>query len=188
MAGCSTGATGAAGLVPGAPPRRNRERPGADSPGAFRPYGVRHIGVTVMLHATARRRHLLRTRGRATVRPHSPDTRPRLRRHPQGHARHRRTDDGRDHPQRPPRGLGAEPGDTDYEEIEYDLLEAAQLTGSAAPLSPGASAWSLPGVKRSGKWYVRRFDLVWHGALQRSRATCSPHRGFDHWFESGTAH
>lgn len=63
---------------------------------------------------------------------------------------------------------GAAPGDPGYEETEYELLEAAALTGiGVSALADRLLRGSLPGSKRRGKWYVSRFDLVWHGLLPR---------------------
>ena len=67
---------------------------------------------------------------------------------------------------------GPMPGEADHEELEYDLLEAAQLTGiSITALAGRLQRGSLPGEKRRGKWYVTHFDLVWHGPLPWSGST-----------------
>jgi hypothetical protein len=61
---------------------------------------------------------------------------------------------------------GPLPGDSDYQEIEHDLLGAAQLTGvSRNALAARIQRRSIPGSKRKGKCYVTEFDLAWHGLI-----------------------
>ena len=63
---------------------------------------------------------------------------------------------------------GPMPGDPDYQEVEYDLLQAADLTGiSNKALAARIQRGSIPGTKRKGKYYVTKFDLVWYGIIAR---------------------
>jgi integrase len=141
--------------------------PTATARGAFNPYLVRHVGVTVMLHAerpeggTYSRHEVARQFG------HTVQTLDRVYADiPED--MHGIADMTMDEILRTARRSiwGPMPGDDDYEPIEYELLDARELTGmSVNALAARLQRGSLPGVKRRGKWYVTRFDLAWHGLI-----------------------
>jgi integrase len=141
--------------------------PRSDSPGAFYPYRLRHVGVTVMLHAQRPQGGTYSEREVARQFGHTVATLDRvyadIPEDMHGIAgltideifRNARRE-----------VWGPAPGDPDYEEVEYDLLDAAALTGlTNTSLAGRITRGSLPGTKRKGKCYVTRYDLVWHGLL-----------------------
>lgn len=144
-------------------------KPEAAARGAFHPYRLRHVGVIVMLHAerpeggTYSRHEVARQFGHTVgtldrVYANIPDD------------MHGIAGMTIDEIIRNARRevWGPAPGDTDYEEVEYDLQQAAELTGVGVSAFAGRlQRGSLPGSKRRGKWYVTRYDLVWHGLLSR---------------------
>jgi integrase len=141
--------------------------PNADADGAFYPYILRHVGVTLMGHAqrpeggtyardetAAQFGHTAATLDRVYLR--IPDDMHGI----GGHTMDEILRNARRHV------WGPMPGDPDYQETEYDLLQAADLTGiNSKALAARIQRGSLPGVKRRGKYYVTRFDLTWHGLL-----------------------
>ncbi len=143
------------------------EIPTSADPEAFYPYQLRHVGATLMAHAE-------RPEGGTYARDevahqfgHTVGTLDRVYlRIPEdlhgigGKTMDEIIRDGRRD------AWGPMPGDADYQEIEYDLLEAAALTGiSNKALCARIQQGSIPASKHSGKYYVTRFDLAWHGLL-----------------------
>lgn len=143
------------------------DEPTSAAPGGFHPYLLRHVGVTLMTHAE-------RPEGGTYARDevayqfgHTVGTLDRVyARIPNDlHGIGGRTMDeiirnARRHV------WGPMPGDPDYEQIEYDLLEAAELTGvKHKALAARIQRGSILGSKRKGKYYVTEFDLTWHGFI-----------------------
>lgn len=142
-----------------------------DSAGAFFPYILRHVGVTIMLHATRpeggnySEREVARQYGHTVatldrVYADIPDDMHGI----AGLTMDQILQRGRR------QVWGPMPGDPDYDEIEYDLLEAAAITGiDNKALAARIQRGSLPGSKRRNRYYVTRFDLTWHGLIAPSR-------------------
>jgi hypothetical protein len=137
--------------------------------GAFWPYILRHVGVTVMLHAERPEGGTYSEREAARQFGHTVQTPDRvyadIPKDMHGIAgmtideiiRNARREI-----------WGPMPGDADYQEIEYELLQAEELTGlSRTALAGRLQRGTLPGVKRDRKWYITRFDLQWHGLVAR---------------------
>lgn len=128
--------------------------PGADADGAFYPYVLRHVGATLMLHAerpdggsyseleVARQfGHTVGTLERVyaaipkDLHGIAGLTIDEILRNARRHFH------------------GPMPGDPDYEEIEYDLLQAADLTGiHHKALAARIQRGSIPGSRRRGKY------------------------------------
>ena len=145
--------------------------PTADAKGAFFPYLLRHVGATIMLHCE--RPEGGRYSDYEVARQY-------------GHTRSTLERVYADIPddmhgiagltmdeilRRADREVwGPMPGDPDYEEVEYDLLQAQDLTGiSRTGLAARIQHGSIPGTKRKGKCYVTLFDLAWHGLIPTPR-------------------
>lgn len=141
--------------------------PKANAKGAFFPYLLRHVGVTLMLHAERPEGGRYSEREVARQFGHTVATLDRV---------------YADIPDdmHGIAGLtmdqilrsadreiwGPLPGDPDYKEIEYDLLRAAELTGiTNTALAARIQRGSIPGTKRKGKCYVTHFDLARHGLI-----------------------
>lgn len=142
---------------------------GAKTRGAFYPYMLRHVGATIMLHAarpeggTYARDEVARQFG------HTVGTLDRvyasIPKNMHGIAGKTMDEIIRDARRQI---WGPMPGDADYAEIEYDLIEAGELTGiSRNALAARIQRGSIPGIKRGGKCYVTHFDLAWHGLIPR---------------------
>jgi integrase len=134
---------------------------------AFYPYTLRHVGVTVMAHAERPEGGTYSPGEVAYQFGHSEPTLQRVYLHVLtdihgigGLTMDQIIRNGRRHV------WGPMPGDPDYHDIEYDLLEAAELTGiSRNGLAARIGRRSIPGVKRKGKYYVTHFHLAWHGLI-----------------------
>ena len=143
--------------------------PTADAPGAFVPYTLRHVGVTVMLHAERPEGGTYSEREVARQFGHTVATLDRV------YAdiptdMHGIAGLTMDEIIRTARRevWGPLPGDPDHEPVEHDLIAAAKLTGvDNKALAARIQRGSLPGIKRHGKYYVTQFDLAWHGLLPR---------------------
>jgi hypothetical protein len=141
--------------------------PTAAAAGAFYPYLLRHVGVTLMTHAQRPEGGTYARDEVADQFGHTVGTLDRVySRIPKDlHGIGGRTMDeimrnARRHV------YGPMPGDPDYEQIEYDLLEAAELTGiKHKALAARIQRGSIPCSKRKGKYYVTHFDLAWHGLI-----------------------
>jgi hypothetical protein len=152
--------------------------------GAFYPYVLRHVGVTVMLHAERPGRGTYSEREVARQFGHTVQTLDRV------YADIPKDFQGiggltMDEIIRAARRdvWGPMPGDADYDEVEYDLVRAESVTGiSAKALAARIQRGSLPGVKRRGKYYVAHFDLMWHGLAplrdRRGSEAAGPTRRF----------
>jgi integrase len=148
------------------------DAPTASATGAYDPYDLRHVGVTLMAHAE-RPEGGTYSRGEVADQfGHTVGTLDRVYLHVlkgKGleHVGGRTMDEIIRNNRR--QVWGAMPGDPDYQEIEYDLLEAAALTGiSNTALAARIQRGSIPGSKRRNKYYVTRFDLTWHGLIAQS--------------------
>jgi hypothetical protein len=152
--------------------------PTADARGAFEPYVLRHVGVTIMLHAVHHEGGKYSEREVARQYGHTVGTLDRvyaaIPKDMHGIAGLTMDEifrNARRHV------YGPMPGEPDYEEVEYDLLQAAALTGiSHKALAARIQRGSIPGSKRKGKYYVTHFDLAWQG-LTPTRAEALKGRG-----------
>jgi integrase len=141
--------------------------PTAEAAGAFWPYQCRHVGVTTMLHAERPEGGTYSEREVARQFGHTVATLDRV------YAdiptdMHGIAGLTMDEILRGARRQvwGPMPGDDGYEPVEYDLIEAAELSGvDNKALAARIQRGSLPGLKRHGKYYVTRFDLAWCGLL-----------------------
>jgi hypothetical protein len=146
--------------------------PTANAGGAFDPDALRHVGVTIMLHAVHHEGGKYSEREVARQYGHTVGTLDRvyaaIPKDMHGIARLTMDEifrNARRHV------YGPMPGDPDYQEIEYDLLEAAALTEiSHKALAARIQRGSIPGSKRKGKYYVTEFDLAWHGLVPAAGA------------------
>jgi hypothetical protein len=141
--------------------------PHSYSEGAFWPYVLRHIGVTIMLHAQRPEGGTYSEREVARQFGHTVQTLDRVYADiPED--MHGIAGLTMDEIIRTARRevWGPMPGDADYQPVEYDLRHAAELTGiDHKALAARIQRGSLPGSKHGGRYRVTRFDLVWHGLI-----------------------
>jgi len=143
------------------------DTPKASDPEAFYPYLLRHVGVTLMARAERPEGGTYARDEVADQFGHTVPTLDRVYNHVLknldgvgGLTMDQIIRNARRHV------WGPLPGDLDYQEDEYDLLEAAELTGkSRNALAAQIQRGSIPGTKRKCKLYVTKFDLAWHGLI-----------------------
>jgi hypothetical protein len=143
------------------------DRPSSDAKKAFYPYLLRHVGVTLMLHAERPEGGRYSEREVARQFGHSVATLDRVYADipddMHGIAGLTMDEILR---QADREVWGPKPGQPNYEKNEYDLHQAAALTGiSNKALCARIQRGSLPGDKRKGRYYVTAYDLAWLGLI-----------------------